>query len=76
MAKNTHLTLDERIEIEGSLNERKSFKTIARNLGKDPTTISKEVRNHLIPERPHLYNPCGIIRNAGSIQIIQIEVHA
>ena len=58
MAKNTHLTLDERIEIEAALNERKSFKMIARDLGKDPTTISKEVRNHLIPERPNLYNPC------------------
>ena len=38
MAKNTHLTLDERIEIEAALNERKSFKMIARDLGKDPTT--------------------------------------
>ena len=39
MARNSHLTLDERIIIEVSLKERKSFKQIARELGKDPSTI-------------------------------------
>ncbi|WP_242631605.1 helix-turn-helix domain-containing protein [Sedimentibacter sp. zth1] len=36
-----HLTLSERIIIEQSLNEGKSFKSIANQLHKDPTTISK-----------------------------------
>ena len=47
MAKNTHLTLSDRIAIEVSLRERKSFSAIAEELGKDPTTISKEIRTHI-----------------------------
>jgi len=42
------LTLHERFEIESSLNKGVSFINIARKLGKDPTTISKEVRKHRI----------------------------
>lgn len=41
-----HLTLSQRIEIEKSLLTGSSFATIARNVGKDPSTISKEVRRH------------------------------
>lgn len=43
-----HLTLDDRLFIENSLNNGCSFKDIARYLCKDPTTISKEVRLHRI----------------------------
>ncbi|WP_148489047.1 helix-turn-helix domain-containing protein, partial [[Clostridium] symbiosum] len=39
-----HLTLEDRIFIENSLNQRRSFKDIAKYLCKDPTTISKEVK--------------------------------
>jgi len=45
--KNKHLTLDERIEIEQCLNRKISFKGIGKLLGKDQTTISKEVKKHL-----------------------------
>lgn len=41
-----HLTLEDRLYIERSLNEQLSFKDIARFLCKDPTTISKEIRGH------------------------------
>ena len=41
-----HLTLSDRIVIEQSLNEGKSFKSIAKQLHKDPTTISKEIRKN------------------------------
>ncbi len=41
-----HLTLSDRILIEQGLNEGKSFKAIASSIGKDPTTISKEVKKH------------------------------
>ena len=47
MAKNTHLTLSDRIAIEVGLKEQKSFSAIAAELRKDPTTISKEVRAHI-----------------------------
>jgi len=41
-----HLTLSDRILIELGLNEGKSFKAIASSIGKDPTTVSKEVKKH------------------------------
>ncbi|UZQ85994.1 helix-turn-helix domain-containing protein [Thermoclostridium stercorarium] len=47
MNMNKHLTLEDRIIIEHKLKDRKSFKEIARELGKDPTTIAKEVKNHI-----------------------------
>lgn len=46
MAK--HLTLDERTMIAQRLNEGCSFKSIANELGKNCTTISREVQNHLV----------------------------
>ena len=60
MAKNTHLTLSDRIAIEVGLRERKSFSAIAVELGKDPTTISKEVRTHIKLKQAGGYNPCVI----------------
>ena len=42
-----HLILSDRIYIEQCLNERKTFSVIGRELGRDPTTISKEVRRFL-----------------------------
>lgn len=46
--KNKHLSFDERLEIESSLKEGISFKQIGLSLNKNCTTISKEVKNHLI----------------------------
>ncbi len=48
MNENKHLTLDERNFIEQELAKNTSFREIASQLGKDPTTISKEVRKHRI----------------------------
>lgn len=59
---NKHLVIEERYSIEELLNKRKSFKEIGRTIGKDCTTISKEIRAHLVfekkgaPYRP--YNDC------------------
>lgn len=47
MNRNRHLTQEERITIEHKLKERESFKGIGRELSKDPTTITKEVKNHI-----------------------------
>lgn len=63
MMKNKHLTLDDRYEVPYSLEKRMSFKTSGSLLGKDCTTISKEVRGHIIfekkgaPYRP--FNDCS-----------------
>ena len=59
-----HMTLSERMNIEILLKEGKSFKEIGRNLGKDCTTISKEVRYHLIERKigawGQAYNACTL----------------
>jgi len=59
-----HLTLSERKDIEILLKEGKSFKKIGRNLGKDCTTISKEIRYHLVERKSgawgQAYNACTL----------------
>lgn len=63
MAKNIHLSLSDRIIIEAGLRERRSFSAIAAELGKDPTTISKEVRAHIKLNQAGGYNPCMICKD-------------
>lgn len=48
MPKNKHLTFDERTAIQSALHDGQPFRAIASALGKDPSTISKEIRGHLI----------------------------
>ena len=43
-----HLDLSARIIIEQHLNNGDSFRSIAIELSKDPSTISKEIRHHSI----------------------------
>lgn len=45
--KNKHLSLEDREMIEKGLREGLSFKAIAAEVGKDPTTISKEIIRHI-----------------------------
>lgn len=45
--KGKHLTLEERTELQDCLYHGVSFKAIGRRLGKDPTTISKEVKRNI-----------------------------
>lgn len=44
--KNKHMELDDRIEIQECLCKGMTFKAIAERIGKDPTTVSKEVKLH------------------------------
>ena len=48
MSENMHLTLDKREYIEHELMDNTSFADIAKYLGKDKTTISKEIKKHRI----------------------------
>ncbi len=51
MSKQRHLTIDEKIVIETELRKRSSFKSIGTLIGKDCTTISKEIRAHRTSEK-------------------------
>ncbi len=44
--KNKHLVLDDRYDIQHGLDASLSFKAIGASIGKDCTTVSKEVRAH------------------------------
>ena len=46
--KNKHLTSEDRQEIMECLDKGMTFKAIAARVSKDPTTISKEVKKHLL----------------------------
>lgn len=44
--KNKHMTLDDRIEIQECLAKGMTFKAIGNRIGKNPTSISREVKLH------------------------------
>ena len=46
-----YITYEERMEVENCLFNGKSFGEIAKELGKDRSTISREVRKHSLIER-------------------------
>jgi len=46
--KSKHLTQEERQEIQDCLKHGMSFKDIGRRIGKDQTTISKEIKKHVV----------------------------
>ena len=56
-----HLTLEDRAKIEALLNEDMSIRYIADRLGKAPSTISREIRNHTKRSHHHLCD-CDIFR--------------
>ena len=62
MANYKHMNLDDRMEIQKGLKEGKSFAEIGALIGRDGSTISKEIRNHLIIKetgtRSRPYKPC------------------
>ena len=64
MAKNKHLTLEERFAISNLLDKQCSFKSIGAEIGKDCTTISKEIRNHRVTKKTGAYgrpfNNCAL----------------
>ena len=53
--KGKHFTLSDRISIEAGIEKGWSFKKIADELGKNPSSVSREVRRHLIFS-PHYYD--------------------
>ena len=53
-----HMTIDNRIMIEKELDKHTSLRGIALQLGKDPTTIAKEIKKHrTLQEHNHYGEP-------------------
>ena len=58
--KNKHLTIEDRNEIQQCLDHGMTFKAIAARIGKDQTTVSKEVKKHLT------YTPSKVVHRDSS----------
>ncbi len=69
-----HLTIEQRIGIQECLSHGMSFKDIAKRIGKDQTTVSREVKRHVVikstsvnrtsVEGSHLNEPCKLLLKA------------
>ena len=60
-----HLTFSDRVYIEQELVQKSSFRDIAIVLGKDPSTISKEIKSHFMVtyRRTYKSNKCVLCAN-------------
>ncbi|MDD6384780.1 MAG: helix-turn-helix domain-containing protein, partial [Streptococcus hyointestinalis] len=56
--KNKHLTLSDRNDIQIGIEQLKTFSAIATKLGKDPSTISKEVRRNRVVKENSVTSNC------------------
>lgn len=61
--KAKHLTLDDRKAIQDGIENRLSKTTIARSIGKDPSTVSKEIKKHRILKPRNRFNYSVICSN-------------
>lgn len=50
----THLTLDDRVRIQHYLEENHSIRYIAERLDRSPSTISREIKNHIKTHNPQI----------------------
>ena len=57
---NTHLTLQDRQIIQKGIESRSSKTAIAQTIGKDPTTVAKEIRKHRDLKRRNAFNQKSI----------------
>ena len=62
-----HMTIENRIIIEKELDKRTSLRGIALQLGKDPTTIAKEIKKHRTLQEHNRYgepkNKCAFFKD-------------
>jgi transposase, IS30 family len=56
--KNKHMDLSDRTEIQMGLERGNTMREIASIIGKDPTTVSKEIRKHLIVKEADIKVSC------------------
>jgi len=60
-SKSKHMTLEDRLEIQSCLEHGMTFKATATRIGKDQTTVSKEVKKHItvVPASVQRMKPNG-----------------
>lgn len=62
-----HMTMDDRVLIEKGLDTKQSLRGMALQLGKDPTTIAKEIKKHRTFHEHNrfneLQNKCAILKD-------------
>lgn len=66
MKKSRHLTLEDRKTIETSLRNHLSKALIAKQLGKDSSTIAKEIRLHRVEKKNRsnfFYSDCSLLKH-------------
>ena len=73
LCKGKHLRIEDRLIIEYGLDENYALKEIAERVGKDPTTVSKEIkRNRFLKtskRKEHDIKPCMHRRNCTKINL-------
>lgn len=73
-----HLTQDDRVFIEKSLDKHCSLRSIATELSKDPTTISKEIKKHRIFQKHNTFNEkpnrCNLSRECHRKNICKVSL--
>ena len=79
MAKYRHLNSEDRSHIETGLNNRQPFKEIGEKIGKDCSTISKEIRSHMVVRKTGAYGRpfrirCTVAR--GEIMELSVAIQA
>jgi IS30 family transposase len=62
--KNNHMSLDDRIEIQNCLYNAMTFKAISKQIVEDQTTVSKEVKKHILIKENSL-----IVKNTNGSEI-------
>ena len=70
-----HLTFSDRVYIEQELMQGSSFRDIAAGLGKDPSTISKEIRLHcaVAPNGTYRHPHCTAYQDLRQ-ELLQVSV--
>ena len=56
--KQKHLTLEDRIDIQTGISQQETFRSIAEKMGKDPSTISKEIKRNRIMHPTSVKSDC------------------
>lgn len=74
-----HLTQDNRVVIEKGLDNSEPLSTIAYRLGKDPTTIAKEIKKHRIFQLHSVFNKptirCSIAKDCTRTHVCNSQVN-